>query len=459
MKRANTTSVYKPAESTVVIKKVKIISKYHSVSSSSGSSSGSSSDSDSSESSSDSSSNEHRAIVAKKAKLCPASKVQQKAAQKKMQHALALADSTDSTAENLPVEFKACSKGRNCKTSSSQPLPVKLFTIKRSNRGGLRNECKNCEKHSRKQYADSEHGFLNILLHSAKKHTKERNASGERNLEFTLTLQQLKAKVTQQQRRCALTGHLMTFKPHSTWRCSIERIDNSIGYTDANTVLIIAEMNTANQWTAAKVNHLFSYMQYSQVQYTDELQKAVTENRKKRRKWPINDNSTVYCHYCRETKDLAHFYKLLSSGCKACAADRKATYRDTTWYGALKIMHDDAKSNSIKKRKMSFDIELQQFIDIFRQQGGLCAYSGKPMTISGDFKASPERLNTMLSYTADSGVRGNADFVPANLCFVCQEFNSIDHTRVRTESSNDGSSGWSKQKFEYMQHFVHQQRQ
>lgn len=346
------------------------------------------------------------------------------------------------------VEAKHCSRGNKCEERNlPQPLPVANFSKDNSNkRDGLQSTCRKCASADDRRYRESEHGFLRNMLNAAKNSTKRRNDKG-RNMECTLTIEQLKSKLEQQQCRCAITGHLMNLKPHSDWACSLERLDNSIGYTDANTVLIISEMNTPKQWTPVKLAYLFSYAKFEPVQFTDEqLQPNVRTKERKgsRRSWTENADGTVFCHDCGNTKEVTEFNTQLANGCKICRAVRNDAKRNT-WYGALQRMFHSAKASS-KKRSMSFDISLEQFIDIFRQQGGLCSYSGKPMTLSGDFQASPERLDTLISYTV------------ANLVFACQEFNSADRTRQKTAGSNDGSAGWSRSKYDFMQSFVHGQK-
>ena len=49
----------------------------------------------------------------------------------------------------------------------------------------------------------------------------------------------------------------MTKERHSNWSCSLERLNNSLGYTNNNTVLICQEFNIAQaQWTLNKINNI-----------------------------------------------------------------------------------------------------------------------------------------------------------------------------------------------------------
>ena len=64
---------------------------------------------------------------------------------------------------------------------------------------------------------------------------------------------------------CAISGKLMT--THGDWKVGLERIDNSKGYTKANSVLICQEFNSCHvidpegvedgcQWTIKKYGYI-----------------------------------------------------------------------------------------------------------------------------------------------------------------------------------------------------------
>ena len=43
------------------------------------------------------------------------------------------------------------------------------------------------------------------------------------------------------------------------WTCSVERLDNAIGYTRSNICLIVFELNTARQWSREKLAYMLSF--------------------------------------------------------------------------------------------------------------------------------------------------------------------------------------------------------
>ncbi len=98
---------------------------------------------------------------------------------------------------------------------------------------------------------------------------------------------------------------------------------------------------------------------------------------------------------------------------------------------------------SSKRRNMDdpFNLSISEMYATLIRQGGLCYYSGVPMSpAKGNYRISIERVNVKLNYSFD------------NVVFCCQEFNSIDLTRVASDDA-EGCGGWSKEK--YQQVFNH----
>jgi hypothetical protein len=346
------------------------------------------------------------------------------------------------------AEYKRCSNV-NCKLS--QPLPLTDFSKCNSKADGLQHACKTCTKLYKKHYCNSTKGFMVSLIDSAKANNNTRNLTG-RNLEFNLTLEHIMAKWEQQQGRCAITGQSMSLQPHSHFKCSIERLNNDIGYTDKNTVLIISECNTSSQWTVEKAAYLFDTVVHERVQFADDQLQAPPRPAQtatsSMRKWVVNADGTVYCHKCCVTKPRTHFASDLKRGCKVCQANNSAAYR-STWWGALQELYGSARNRS-KKRGMEFPLKFEQLVNILKRQGGLCFYSGVPMTCmkGAAYKMSIERLDPAITYIDESSCN--------NVALICQEFNSFDCTRRKTAESNDGCAGWSTDKYATIQTIFNQ---
>lgn len=337
-----------------------------------------------------------------------------------------------------------------------QPRPVSEFGVNNQQSTGLQPRCKTCikqdSKHVGKRYHNTDNGFWKGLLNNAQRHNEERNARG-RDLEFSLTLKQLKEKWQRQNGKCFLTGKQMVLRPHHDFKCSVERISNSVGYTDDNTVLIIAELNTATQWTAEKIQYLFSDTVHEHMELTEQVKltrglRAKNKNSKKeqgRSTWRIDNEGNVHCHYCNNLKPRAEFNKYLKDGCKKCVKHRDEDRMYGSWYGALQGLYKSCRG-SAKRRKMQRTtlLTFKELTDILIAQGGLCYYSGVPMTHArGDFRCSPERLNVNESYSK------------SNVVLICAEFNSSDYSRIKTDDSNDGGGGgWSLEKYNIIKEAV-----
>jgi len=192
-----------------------------------------------------------------------------------------------------------------------------------------------------------------------------------------------------------------------------------------------------------KFQHLFSGNKYEPVDFGDQLEKPITlaiRRAKSNVSWNVNADGNVYCHKCGITQPRTSFGSALSNGCKTCISVQNKSQKETytaTWWGAMKRLYDDAK-RSAQKRKMEFYLTFEEMIFQLKSQGGLCYYSGVPMTsVIGDYKISIERLNVRLTYSH------------SNIVFICQEFNSIDNTRMKSDNDDsDGCGGWSKEKYQ-----------
>jgi len=117
--------------------------------------------------------------------------------------------------------------------------------------------------------------FATILFKCAKAHlrqiAKNPNRSKE-NSEFSLTVDIILQKIIDQKGRCAYSSIPLAYKRGSKYRVSIERINNKLGYTKENTVLICLEFNStdrssisdnstgSSQWSKAKFEYLIANM-------------------------------------------------------------------------------------------------------------------------------------------------------------------------------------------------------
>jgi len=129
------------------------------------------------------------------------------------------------------------------------------------------------------------------------------------------------------------------------------------------------------------------------------------------------------CFKCKQTKDLSLFFKhrLTKDGfhswCKECCKSgnkKSLAKKNSTIEGKASIFIRNAK-NSATKRKQDFSITLQDVVNAWNEQGRICAYSGREMTLEAGHlnTVSIERIDSKIGYT------------PENTILVCQAINRM----------------------------------
>jgi hypothetical protein len=106
--------------------------------------------------------------------------------------------------------------------------------------------------------------FLKVLLYTSKHTAKKRASRLSRNDEsgvHTITYDDILAKAAEQKFRCAVSGIPLVFRSKHMWSASLDRLDNSKGYTPDNIRLTLQRFNPSHRsWNdetvAALRNHL-----------------------------------------------------------------------------------------------------------------------------------------------------------------------------------------------------------
>ena len=81
---------------------------------------------------------------------------------------------------------------------------------------------------------------------------------------MSITSEHLLDLLAQQGGRCYYSQVPLNYgQAHTDWRLSVERLDNSIGYTPSNTVLIAVEFNTSDHSRNKAVTEVFGTAQWS----------------------------------------------------------------------------------------------------------------------------------------------------------------------------------------------------
>lgn len=152
-------------------------------------------------------------------------------------------------------------------------LPIDKYYLKKKKNipGGY---CMDCDKIYRSVYNNTLRGFILRRLSGAKHHiTNKSKKRNEKCKEFTLTIDDLFDRIIEQHGKCYYSDIPLVFKEHSEWMCSIERINNEIGYTKENIVLVCSEFNTmdasvlatneicgSSQWSKDKFKYLMDHI-------------------------------------------------------------------------------------------------------------------------------------------------------------------------------------------------------
>lgn len=129
------------------------------------------------------------------------------------------------------------------------------------------------------------------------------------------------------------------------------------------------------------------------------------------------------CFRCKEEKsyDLYFRHHQTSDGyhswCKSCCRLGNNKSRDklnSTIEGRATVFLRNAR-NSAKKRNQEFSLEVSDIVDFWNEQAGICAYSGREMTLTAG------QLNTVSIERIDSTI----GYTKGNTILVCQSINRM----------------------------------
>jgi hypothetical protein len=129
------------------------------------------------------------------------------------------------------------------------------------------------------------------------------------------------------------------------------------------------------------------------------------------------------CFRCKEEKSYDFFFKHhqtsdgFHSWCKACCTEgniKSRAKQNSTIEGRAKIFLRNAK-NAATSRNQEFALEIKDIVACWQDQDGVCAYSGRKMTLdAGKLETvSIERIDSSIGYTKD------------NTILVCQAINRM----------------------------------
>lgn len=129
------------------------------------------------------------------------------------------------------------------------------------------------------------------------------------------------------------------------------------------------------------------------------------------------------CFRCKEEKSYDLFFKHhqtsdgYHSWCKICCKlgnEKSRNKLNSTIEGRATVFLRNAR-NSAKKRNQEFSLKISDIVDFWNEQAGICAYSGREMTLTAG------QLNTVSIERIDSTI----GYTKGNTILVCQAINRM----------------------------------
>lgn len=287
------------------------------------------------------------------------------------------------------------------------------------------------------------------MLSSSRGSAKSRK--GEAKV-HTLTKEDIVKKWETQKGLCFYSKMKMVCQGRSNWQMSIERLDNSKGYTEENTVLCCLEFNHSKQWSTEKINRIFELIDTKldmslfekELNFAAEISKKSGGARKMLdfEKIVVDNIILLKCHLCLEFKNDFLWEK--NRGCKSCRANRALKTNDCI-RGRLKALLRAAKSStsdgnknaSLHRQSLVCNLTFEDLLNQLKAQKGRCFYSNIIFNYetNSDWLVSLERQNPFKGYIKD------------NICLICREFNTGDSRTKGIGNENTGGGFWNVEKF------------
>ena len=294
--------------------------------------------------------------------------------------------------------------------------------------------------------------------------SKAKHRDRTKGRQGTIDANDLLDLVLEQAGLCAYSGvPLDLLRPNSHWRASIERVDTQQGYLRHNCCLIAAEFNSSvnhipdelstgsAQWSKHKVGEVarIRAQPVRLQQLHEDLAHARlspsfsrTANRFVGFRGP-DAEGRWRCTQCGHWKPEASFYRVhastsaLRAQCKQCHSHAHSAYLKTARGHGLQLLSSARRRDSQSSWNGTFNLDLNNLLDMLCLQGGRCYYSGVPLHCSAgpaDWAWSIERLDNSLTYTKE------------NCVLIAQEFQTSDQSRNKARFPVFGTAQWSRSK-------------
>lgn len=150
-------------------------------------------------------------------------------------------------------DFQSCSTSREGEESCSQWTREKFLEageLRRTTHNALEMDMVDAARASPRR-KDEMRQRVNSMMNSCIRSTARRNKKNRGLCDSEITEDDIFEMWIEQKARCYYTNIPMNV--NGKWKFSIERLDNDVGYTRANSVLVVAEVNHGNaHWSKEK---------------------------------------------------------------------------------------------------------------------------------------------------------------------------------------------------------------
>ena len=303
--------------------------------------------------------------------------------------------------------------------------------------------CKECMNQQKHEYLSTSDGCIKVLIKTCKSSAKSRGEKGRIGAsEFTLTEEQVKKMFKKQKGLCYYYKSPLVFT-----RCgdkmSIERLDNTKGYTQENCVLVCQLANGSAQTTLKNIKDVMDFVEMTEEEKINNLKQYDLTKPPLKKPVKIEEKNvegikTYNCTYCGERKTIDQFRKAIRNGCKNCVNNVEHVKPYNTMLRMCNSAKSHSKARAAKGRpNMVCEITVDDLIDIFKKQYGLCAISQMPLEFHNG-NISIDRIDPSKGYTK------------VNTQLVRSQYNISDRSAVlikREGESGVFDCGWTRKKF------------
>lgn len=327
-------------------------------------------------------------------------------------------------------------------TKCDAEKPLDAYRRRKDAPDGHRAYCIVCHDKENYEYRSTLDGSITQLLGHAKENAaKRKKIRNDNSGDFSLERKDLYDIWSAQEGKCYYSGIPLSFR--SSWKVSLERLDPAQGYVKSNVVFCCLELNTASQWSHEKIQEMLAILDEdikpNEVNFNKNEGYTIAEEVQKKK---INDVLHYRCNGCKifKTMDAFRNYGM----CMKCTNYQSKMHKETP-RGSLQKLISSAKTHTEKRNKSknkhrdnSFDIDYDFLVALFKEQNGLCAYSGLPLQFGNyneiNWTTSLERIDACKGY------------IKTNVCLICYEFQATEIS-VKMKECEGNLTGWNKEKF------------